>query len=61
MSAPDEPGLYFFTDKMGRRLLVEVRRGPKNDGNGPLFAETFRRDNDGAYFYCNVGLVMGGE
>ena len=61
MSAPGELGLYFFTDKMGGRLLVEVRRGPKNDGNGPLFAETFRRDNDGAYFYCDVDLLKGGE
>ena len=58
MSAPGEPGLYFFTDTMSRRILVEVRREPKNDGNGPLFAEAFRRDDDGAYFYCYVDNVI---
>ena len=61
MSAPGEPGLYFFTDTMSRRILVEVRREPKNDGNGPLFAEAFRRDDDGAYFYCYVDMLVGGE
>lgn len=55
------PGLYLFTDDQSREHLVSVckTKGPKFDGNGPLFAETFRANFSSPYFYRAITELRG--
>lgn len=50
---PDRPGLYFYGDTL---VSVNKTKGPKMDGNGPLFAEAFTIDGNG-YFYQSVASL----